>query len=226
MNPFQRSEPPAPWSHWETEWRKKGRDLSSKRAFADWQSKLESLSSWFHRTVRTDGSTRLCAYCDGELGPTSPETIDHFLPEHKCRALGIYEVALSWWNLFPSCVTCNSTAKGAKWSFLLLRPDTDPVSEYFDFDPEDGKLYPAPGLGRLQRARVKKTIRIFGLNLGHRALARKTFLKHMRNARTAGDKDTLIAALADGPYRFAVKQFIEAYGLSVASTTADLLAQE
>lgn len=215
MTPFIRNRPTAFWLRWESEWRRKGQAMSAKRAFADWQHELDSLATWFHRTVRPSGETRRCAYCDVNIPGSSPETIDHFLPEKKCRDLGLYELALSWWNLFPSCSTCNTSEKGSRWSFLLLRPDVDPVDDYFDFDPDDGKLFPAPHIGRMERLRVRKTIRIFGLNAEHRSLARRNLIKDMRNAYRVGDVERLREMLAEGPYRFVVKKFISTRGVSL-----------
>lgn len=137
-----------------------------------------TLAKWFHELVRLEDEPPLCAYCDGEIDRTSQQTIDHFYPVHAARWL-----ALTWQNLFPACSRCNSTYKRKQYSCRLLRPDEDPVQEMLDFDPQTGRLRPAPAIGRRERARVRLTIRVFGLNDPARCRARLRVAKDVANTK-------------------------------------------
>lgn len=122
---------------------------------------------------------------------SSPETIDHFIPEHAAPKLGLW-----WSNLYPACSFCNNTAKRTKWSCHMLRPDVDLLPRegeadveaflrFFDFDPEDGRLSPAPDTDPVTRARVRLTIGIFHLNEPTRCLARRNRWRDLLNAESA-----------------------------------------
>lgn len=150
----------------------------------------------FHQHVRPTGHPSLCAYCDGTLGEQSPRTIDHFLPASVFPVLG-----MSWENLYPACVVCNSTMKGDRWSCRLVRPD-EIEDGWFVFEPEDGSLDAAPELPRRTRARIRLTLRVFGLNTVERRTARKTQWRELSNA-LKGDDPTYVAYRArEGDYRF------------------------
>lgn len=95
MTPFRRQPAPGPWLEIEAQWRKRGASMSASEALHGWQRDKQSIARLFHDSVRPEEDPRLCAYCDGELGPTSPETIDHFIPESTCRSLGLFELGLS-----------------------------------------------------------------------------------------------------------------------------------
>jgi uncharacterized protein (TIGR02646 family) len=179
-------------------------------ALHGWHHEQATLAQAFHRSVRAEGEPLLCAYCDGELRETSPETIDHFIPVSLARRLGLFELSLSWANLYPACVECNSTHKRDRWSVLLLRPDTDPVKDYFAFDALTGALYPSPEAPRLARARVRRTLRILGLNTEVRCQARLRLFKRLQRAATLGDRETLAEMAQGGPYRFIVRLFADA----------------
>jgi len=44
-----------------------------------------------------------CAFCDGQIGAESRETVEHFRPK------GLFpELAYAWDNLFPCCDLCQS----------------------------------------------------------------------------------------------------------------------
>lgn len=89
---------------------------------------------------------------------------------------------MTWSNLYPSCNNCNSTYKGKRWSCRLVRPDVDPVEAMFDFEPETGRLAPAPELDSTNRARVRMTIMVYGLNTKERCAERLSILRHLENA--------------------------------------------
>lgn len=222
MTPFRRQPPSEAWMASEAKWRTKGADLRASDALHGWQSNGEPLGRLFHRTVRCEGDPLLCAYCDGDLRLTSSETIDHFLPESRCRKLSLFEAVLSWWNLFPACDECNSKQKRDKWSCLLLRPDTDPVDRYFASRPRTGELYPAPEGSRLSQARVRKTIHILGLNTERRCLARRRLLEDLQRAQKLGDHDRLRESAEHGPYRFVVRHFLATFASASTLQSNDI----
>lgn len=212
MTPFRRRAAPGVWLEAEAAWRSKCATMSAADALHGWRRGGRTLAQLFHISVRVDGEPLLCAYCDGELRTTSPETIDHFMPERLARALGLFELGLSWMNLFPACVECNSTHKRDRWSILLLRPDADPVDEYFAFNALTGALYPSPEAPRIARARVRRTIRILGLNTEARCQARLKLFRRLQRAVVQGDEETLRELEEGGPFRFLARSFLEASG--------------
>lgn len=203
MRRFERQAEPGFWSEYELRWlhATTGATVDPLR----WQREKRTLAEWFHEVVRAGDEARGCAYCDGPLGLESPETIDHFLPQARCRQL-----ALAWVNLYPACVQCNSTFKGARASCALARPDVDPVDAWFDFDEVTGRLEPAPELDRRTRARVRLTIRVFGLNTTARCKQRQGVLRDLEIAVRLGALDVVQMAATTGPYRFVTKKFLRA----------------
>ena len=149
----------------------------------------------------------VCAYCDGSLKLTSPNTIDHFLPRDEFEWL-----TLEWGNLYPACTLCNSTYKGAQFSCRLLRPDVDPVDEWFHFDAITGALRPTRSLDRRSRARVRMTIRVFNLNETDRCEGRLRVLSAVRDAYRLRGRATAEAYATQGPYRFVARRFLKAVG--------------
>lgn len=150
---------PAPtfWAEKEAAWL--GHIAAGKKTSVDplsWSYDAVTLRQHFHALVRE--GPRTCAYCDGDLGVTSPEVVDHFEPK-KLRP----ELQLAWSNLFPACTSCN-TAKGDQWDAALLRPDTDAVDGWVECDPESGEVRPALELDSATDARVRATIGILALN--------------------------------------------------------------
>lgn len=209
MTPFRRQPEPAFWGKHERRWlydppEKKTRPLH------DWADEptpgagRKKLASCFLELVRAEGEPPRCAYCDGPLETVSAETIDHFIPQHACRQL-----ALTWSNLYPSCNNCNSTYKGKRWSCRLVRPDVDPVEAMFDFEPETGRLAPAPELDSRNRARVRMTIIVYGLNTKERCAERLSILRHLENA-LVNDRDLLMGMVQHGPHRYIARIFVAA----------------
>lgn len=210
MTPFRRRAAPGFWLEHEARWRAKGAAMRAGDALHGWRHERGSLAQAFHHAVRAEGEPLLCAYCDGELRATSPETIDHFIPESLARRLGLFELGLSWANLYPACAECNSTHKRDRWSVLLLRPDADPVEDYFAFDALTGALYPSPEAPRLARARVRRTLRLVGLNTEVRYQARLRLFRRLQRAAALGDRETLKEMAQGGPYRFIARWFSRA----------------
>lgn len=208
MMPFRRAPPPVFWSGREGAWLERvsaGTDAQCEPLY--WQHGSRFLAEWFHGEVRArePGATavRLCAYCDGELGTVSPQTIDHFFPRGAFPVL-----ALCWDNLYPACHSCNSTHKRTRWSCHALRPDLDPIEKLFDFDPLDGRLLPALEEPRRIRARVRLTSRLFGLNTAERCTARLLVLRNLKNAWALADHELVRHYRQQGPYRIVVEHFV------------------
>lgn len=182
---------PERWALVEKRWR--AADADGKAG-----SRLQREAEFFHANVREPGEPKLCAYCEAELGVSSPATIDHFLPRALCARLGLRELELSWWNLFPACALCNSTFKLEHWSAWLLRPDTEPVEDLVDVDVLTGALVARFGLSPVDRRRVRKTIRLLGLNSSERKAARRRVLGRLERG-VDGEAEALAT---QGPYRF------------------------
>jgi uncharacterized protein (TIGR02646 family) len=214
MRRFERQAPPDFWASRVERWlevlAQPGVNApSAKDKLQQWQVKNRKLATWFHDEVRTAGEPRLCAYCDGTLNEQSPETIDHFVPEHTCPALG-----LTWSNLYPACTSCNSSYKRTRWSWHLVRPDLDPVEHWFDLDPESGKLRVAPEFEQRAsvRRRVNRTIKLFNLNEPTRCKARRTVIRNVSNAYFSHDREHVNDLRRDGPYRFVIDRVLRDLG--------------
>jgi uncharacterized protein (TIGR02646 family) len=211
VTPFARQPEPEFWAAKEERWLALAPGFGERDPLNDWSHQKRSLGAWFHALVRATGTPHLCAYCDGSLTEQSRKTIDHFLPRHEFP-----ELAVSWHNLFPACDRCNSDYKKTRWSCRLVRPDTDPVESYFDFDEQTGWLRPAAHLDWPIRVNVRLTIHVFRLNEEHRCKGRLRVLKEMRNAykRDADtrerDRPTLAERAEKGPYRFVARRFLDA----------------
>lgn len=91
-----------------------------------------------------------------------------------------------------------------------MRPDLDPVEAWFDFEPETGRLVPAPDLEPTTRSRVRLTIRIFGLNTKERCTSRQQFFRVLDRALRTRDVEYLTEALQQAPYRYIVRKFLAA----------------
>ncbi|MFT3774557.1 MAG: hypothetical protein QM820_55070 [Minicystis sp.] len=211
MTPFRRQPQPEFWAAREQRWLALAPGFGERDPLNDWQYQKRSLGFWFRSLVRAADEPRLCAYCDGSLTEQSRETIDHYLPQHEFP-----ELAVSWWNLFPACDRCNSEYKRTRWSCRLVRPDTDPVEAYFDFDEITGWLRPGAHLDWATRVSVRLTIRVLRLNDEHRCKGRLRVLNEMRNAHKRDAKTrerdgaTLQDRAARGPYRFVARRFLDA----------------
>ncbi len=200
MNRLERQPPPLFWADKEKQYRDGSTEAS--KALHGWTKDNKSLAAWFHEVVRPAHDRSNCAYCDGPLNETSSETIDHFIPSHFDRDQG-----LCWPNLYPSCQKCNTGFKGKQWSCRLLRPDIDPVESLIAFDPNDGRLFPAPERDARTRARVRLTIRVFGLNAPDRCKARRRVWRVLQNANDNLDRETAESYVTEGPYRLVARLF-------------------
>lgn len=211
MTPFERQPEPEFWAAKEAQWLALAPSFGDRDPLNRWVHDRRTLGAWFRELVRAPGEPRLCAYCDGSLTEQSRETLDHFLPRHEFP-----ELTLSWWNLFPACDRCNSQYKKTRWSCRLVRPDTDPVDTYFDFDDETGWLRPNAELDWPTRVSVRLTIHVLRLNDSHRCRSRVRMVKDLCNAwkREAltgqHDRPTVHERAAQGPYRFVARRFLAA----------------
>lgn len=117
---------------------------------------------------------RRCAYCDGSLGLTSRETVDHFRPKSSYP-----QFAYAWENLFPCCDLCQSK-KGERFEEGLLKTDEPEYefSRYFILNFDTGEIEPAPDATPEDQARAETTCKMLGLNSAERNQAR---LRALRN---------------------------------------------
>ena len=188
---MHRAQQPGFWAEIERDFLASG-DKKASYFFHSRRRENRTIAQHFHDCVHAGGRLDLCAYCDGPLGETSPPAIDHFIPESVSR-----DLALWWNNLYPACTSCNSSHKRDQWACWLLRPDVDPVEKMIDFDPETGALMPAIDFDRKERARVRLTLRVLGLNTNARRAARKRALRLLRSASEADIEESRKI----GPYR-------------------------
>lgn len=202
MMSFPRQPEPSFWGGFERWWLyeagPKARPLHDKRLDG------KTPSDWFHELVRPTGAPRSCAYCDGLLRVETAETIDHLVPQSKCREMG-----LTWNNLYPACTICNSVEKGKRYSCWLLRPDVDPVEEWIEYDEQTGRLDPAPHVvDRVIRLRIRRTLRILGLNSTERREIRRKLFRMLLTWWKTGENDSIVEAVKEGPYRFVARKFL------------------
>src|SRR5262245_23056525 len=132
-----------------------------------------------------------CAYCEKRFAKSETILVDHFRPTGHAKQLGgssspdhYWWLAYEYENLYPACADCHRhkgtmfpvkgqrAAKGEvgkdlrKERALLLDPCSDNPQEYLYF-LKDGRVVPASGRGRDQKARAERaraTIEILGLN--------------------------------------------------------------
>jgi uncharacterized protein (TIGR02646 family) len=210
--PFRRQPAPLFWAMKEAQWAKHAPDEWPRLDPLRLEHEGRRLRAWFHEICREDSDLQLCAYCDGTIKLTSRETVDHFAPRVAFQAL-----SLAWHNLFPACDLCNSTYKGEQWSCALVRPDTDPVDEWFEFDQISGAMRANAAIDDpIVRARVRLTIRVLRLNTADRCRARLHVMKNTQNAvkrdAMTGTRDRPHARelAARGPYRFVAERVLDA----------------
>ncbi len=210
--PFRRRPPPAFWTEKEAQWARRTPAEQPALDPLGWHHEGRTLRERFHDLCRDEAEPPLCAYCDGPLNVTSRSTVDHFQPRKHFP-----ELSLDWTNLFPACDLCNETYKGEQWSCALVRPDTDPVDDWFDYEPITGAMRPSAAIDDpVLRARVRLTIVVLRLNTPDRCRARlgvAKATKHAwkRDARTREhDRADARELAARGPYRFVALRVIDA----------------
>jgi hypothetical protein len=139
--------------------------------------------------------------CEREL-----QSFPHAIPESVVPELGF-----TWDNLYPSCSLCNTKYKGTRWSWHVVRPDKDPVLAWLDCDPETGELRCAPEfeINGSVRRRVKRTIRLFGLNADERCRARKRMIAELNRVDVEHRWEHFADYLKCGPYRLVFYRWFE-----------------
>lgn len=72
----------------------------------------------------------LCCYCEGNIGLTGYEEIEHYKPKSKYT-----ELCFEWTNLHQICPKCNKK-KNDKWNddFPILSPTDDTIEEHLFFE--------------------------------------------------------------------------------------------
>ena len=119
-----------------------------------------------------------CAFCDGILRLTSPDTIEHFKPKKTFP-----ELAYTWDNLFPCCYECQRIKK-ERFDESLLKPD-DPdyfFNNYFIVNYSTGEIEPSPHSDTNDQNRARTTLELYGLNTKDRMKARMQQLEHFSKA--------------------------------------------
>lgn len=101
-----------------------------------------------------------CAFCDGGLGVTSRETVEHFRPKKSFPSQ-----AYAWDNLFPCCDLCQSM-KGERFDEGLLKPDAADYRfpAYFTVNYRTGEIEVSPQADADAQTRARVTIKLYGLN--------------------------------------------------------------
>lgn len=109
-----------------------------------------------------------CAFCDGLLGLTSRETVEHFRPKKTFPKL-----AYAWDNLFPCCDLCQSI-KLERFDEALLKPDTEDYAfnNYFTVNYHTGKIELSSRSDLDAQAKARITLELYGLNTKERMIAR------------------------------------------------------
>jgi uncharacterized protein (TIGR02646 family) len=216
VTPFIRGKEPEFWKSKEQKWL--ASEMSTEIDPLTWEHQRRRLGHWFHELARGPNEPLdRYAYCEGPLGETSPATIDHCAPRSVFP-----ELSLAWGNLLPACHTCNSQHKRDRWSCALLRPDIDDVGRFLDFDELTGELAPKPGLDRYEVARVRLSIRVYGLNTTARCRARLNCVTDLRNAcKFPSDTLTIEERAKGGPHRFVAQRFLESIGYAPAPTSRE-----
>lgn len=121
-----------------------------------------------------------CAFCDGQLGTESRETVEHFRPK------GVFpDQAFEWSNLFPCCDVCQS-AKLEKFDPALLKPDESSYASghYFLANYKTGQLDILPSAAAADQQRAEISIELYGLNLAARNKARLREWEHYQRDPT------------------------------------------
>ncbi len=125
-----------------------------------------------------------CAFCDGAIGVESRETVEHFRPKSAFP-----DLAYEWNNLFPCCDMCQSN-KREMFDPDLLKPDEPEYAfnKYFVANFSTGEIEPSPHSDDSERRKAEVTIRIYGLNLPARKIARKrTWENYRRDPKPCPD---------------------------------------
>lgn len=143
-------------------------------------------------------SAHHCAFCDGLLGRTSRETVEHFRPKATFP-----QHAYDWGNLYPCCDVCQST-KRELFDAALLQPDElgYRFEDFFLLDHRTGRLQPRPDASEADRHRADRTLQLYGLDTPERNKARRREVEHFSR-----DPDPV---LDDYPYRFALRDVLPA----------------
>lgn len=117
-------------------------DSDCKKLFDYDRFSTKGSNRWNVYSLCMESKYRLCPYCQQSLAVTIYRdrkskalrpTLDHFYPKHKFPYL-----ALSLYNLVPSCYSCNSSLKGASDFYAKphLHPYEDDEVICYDLDIE------------------------------------------------------------------------------------------
>ena len=123
---------------------------------------------------------RHCAFCDGLLGLTSRETVEHFRPKKIFP-----ELAYAWDNLFPCCDLCQSI-KLERFDEALLKADTEDYAfnNYFTVNYHTGEIEVSSRSDPNAQAKARITLELYGLNTKDRMKARIREMECFSRAET------------------------------------------
>lgn len=130
-----------------------------------------------------------CAFCEGVLGLTSYEEIEHY---HSKVVQP--ELVFEWQNLFPACRICNGSKGERDHAGRLLKPDHDDPEPLLWLHPGTGELQPHPTLNPDQQQRVLETIETYNLQRGALCNARIEMMKRVNRLLKRLDGQVEISA--------------------------------
>lgn len=155
MIQVKRDPPPPLLQRNQAVWTERWRTIHSGKARGDWATPAA------RRDIRAALISMFrgkCAFCEGLLGVTSFDEIEHYHPK------SVYvERAFEWTNLMPSCRVCNGSKGDTDHRGALIKPDEEDPEPMFWLQPDTGHIEPHPSLDDAGRQRVAETIRICGL---------------------------------------------------------------
>jgi uncharacterized protein (TIGR02646 family) len=136
----------------------KERRATGKTPSCDWPKVRNSVGELMTLQKLLSAHTgQHCNYCDGLMGYTSRDTIDHFLPKSLFPCL-----AYMWSNLYLCCDGCQR--KGIRYDKRALRPDElgYSFSRYFRYR-RDGTVG-VVATDEQDRERAEVTLKVLDLN--------------------------------------------------------------
>lgn len=159
-------------------WTAKYIDAKNKNPAHKFNWKKHGTCSELIRQSLSDMTQQHCAFCDGILRVTSPDTIEHFKPKKTFP-----ELAYAWDNLFPCCCECQRIKK-ERFDESLLKPDDQDYdfNSYFTVNYRTGEIELCLHADNKAQTRARVTLELYGLNSKERMNARIQQMEHFSKA--------------------------------------------